>query len=267
MARLKFGLSDLDPKAARTSAFGGQLRKLITDYKRGMLDVAITIDGHDYWWFLEFGTAAQDDLTPVMSPIEGEIFIERPASILPAKRQWSNYPISAHGRYTVRKAYTPAGRDKLGRNRTKMIKVHGPKRKLLRFIGTNFYAGKLIRVAKVSHPGLPPKMQLRKSIQKFQLGVLTDINYLILGRSAAFKSKQQKDPLSWIVPQEPDLIPTWTDLYEIVKENAELLRQNIYNTTPVSPNNDAYWGNKSNSLWSRDSGEHLRTVIKVEVRI
>lgn len=241
----------------RMSALGKELDDLMADYRRGKLTVEVSIDSdHDYWWFLEFGTALKEDKTPVAGPQPlGDIIIEPPPRIAGKSKStklsvMGTYPIETRSGYTKRYTYTST-RTASGRVQMKPITVHGPRRRFLRFKGTKAFAGKLIRVPYVQHPGIKPKMQLRRCIFAFQKGVIADLKNLIEKTRATAEQHRYVRYTG---------IPTRSSLHDILLANAQILHKNLYDTTPVNTDSD-----DRPEQWDPGRGEHLRDVIRVKV--
>lgn len=195
------------------------------------LSIELLIKGHDYWWFLEFGTGThfeKQHLKAVGSQVfvpEGEIYLQPPPSV------FGKTP--AGGYYEIPETPFPSG--------------GGRGSRWLRFIGTKRrYKGKIIWAKSVTHPGIKPHMQLRRSILEFQRGVLKKLREL------------EKNYLQGI--------PDRDDLGTILNAEALTMHRRILATTPISSVNKEYWQKVGRSYRPRSkrSDKHLATAISIK---
>lgn len=193
------------------------------------LSVELTIEGHDYWWFLEFGTASH------YRP-KGEIELAPPPKVqghAPGHAQ--KYDIAPIGSQIQERVFPKTGGSYLRKMKRRT--------KFLRFMGTHGYAGQVMLVKAVQHPGLKPHMQIRKSILTFQRVVAEGLSAL----------------------QKQTTLPTRENFKTILNYAAMRLRLDVIKSTPISAPSEMYWKQGFDSRWQFRHGDprHLVSVINV----
>jgi hypothetical protein len=156
-----------------TNTISRDLQKRIRDLKSKPIQATVSLaEGHDYWWFLEFGTGSRGSTTPAWGL--GPEDFKKPASVAGHRRSGAKYPIS------------PVNRKKLFFYWAKIrdwVFIPGgaiaadPKK-------TNWYP-----MTKVMHPGIKPRAILRKALWNFRSSVRLDLMNMARRKALPFREQ------------------------------------------------------------------------------